>query len=68
MSRAFFEGEFEVVSHKLESFLKTHGSEVSRSEIKFVYKYLSVVYAADPNTKVKAESYMYLFTHRNLFR
>ena len=58
ISKAYFEGEFWTVINALEAFRKT-GYNKNREDSVYAFKYLSVVYAADPTTRVKAESYMY---------
>ena len=54
----YFDGEFEPVILELELFIKTHPNMSKRDRI-FAYKHLSVVFAADPTTRLKGESYMY---------
>jgi hypothetical protein len=58
ISKAYFEGEFWTVINALEAFRKTD-KQVSREDSIYTFKYLSVVYAAEPSTRTKAESYMY---------
>ncbi|MFC1585356.1 hypothetical protein ACFL5V_07405 [Fibrobacterota bacterium] len=58
ISEFYFDGEFQKVSAALETFRKQNPSAGDEDRI-FVYKYLSVVYAANPGTRDKAESYMY---------
>lgn len=58
ISKAYFEGEFWTVINALEAFRKT-GYNKNREDSVYAFKYLSVVYAADPTTRAKAESYMY---------
>jgi hypothetical protein len=58
ISKAYFEGEFWTVINALEAFRKS-GMKTSREDSVYTFKYLSVVYAADPTTRKKAESYMY---------
>lgn len=54
----YFEGEFSKVTQSLETFRKMNPSPATEEKI-FIYKYLSVVYAANPETREKGESYMY---------
>jgi hypothetical protein len=58
ISKAYFEGEFWTVINALEAFRKS-GIPATREDSIYTFKYLSVVYAADPETRKKAESYMY---------
>jgi hypothetical protein len=58
VSKAYFEGEFWTVINALEAFRKS-GMKTTREDSVYTFKYLSVVYAADPTTRKKAESYMY---------
>jgi hypothetical protein len=58
ISKAYFEGEFWTVINALEDFRKS-GMKGPREDSVYTFKYLSVVYAADPSTRKKAESYMY---------
>jgi hypothetical protein len=58
ISKAYFEGEFWTVINALEAFRKS-SPKISREDSVYAFKYLSVVYAAEPTTRVKAESYMY---------
>ena len=58
ISKAYFEGEFWTVINALEAFRKT-GMKAGREDSIYTFKYLSVVYAADPTTRKKGESYMY---------
>ena len=58
ISKAYFEGEFWTVISALEAFRKS-GTNSNREDSVYTFKYLSVVYAADPTTRTKAESYMY---------
>ena len=59
VSKAYFEGEFWTVINALEAFRKTGMATTTREDSVYTFKYLSVVYAADPSTRNKAESYMY---------
>ncbi len=58
ISHAYFEGEFARILPPLETYRQSFPKSATRDDSVFVYKYLSVIYAADPNTKTKAESYM----------
>lgn len=58
ISKAYFEGEFWTVINALEAFRK-NSPKITREDSVYAFKYLSVVYAAEPTTRVKAESYMY---------
>ncbi|MEO6098263.1 MAG: hypothetical protein ABIW76_22375 [Fibrobacteria bacterium] len=57
ISHAYFEGEFSQILPPLETFRQAYPNPTKDDQI-FVYKYLSVIYAADPSTRKKAESYM----------
>ncbi|MBF0433287.1 MAG: hypothetical protein HQK83_18555, partial [Fibrobacteria bacterium] len=54
----YFEGEFDTVRTALEHFRKNMKG-ASRVDSVFVYKYLAVICAAYPESKLEAESYMY---------
>jgi len=54
----YFGGDFPNVLNALEHFRKNN-PDASKEDLIFVYKYLGVVYASDPETKDRAESYMY---------
>jgi hypothetical protein len=58
ISHAYFEGEFSRVLPPLETYRQSFPANATRDDSIFVYKYLSVIYAADPSTRKKAESYM----------
>ncbi|MEO6097233.1 MAG: hypothetical protein ABIW76_16805 [Fibrobacteria bacterium] len=58
ISKAYFEGDFDLVVNALEAFRKMNPNP-SREDRIYVYKYLSVIYAAQPETRAKAESFMY---------
>jgi hypothetical protein len=58
ISKAYFEGDFDTVVEALESFRKVQPN-LTREDKIYVYKYLSVIYAAKPETRAKAESFMY---------
>ena len=54
----YFDGDFDKVKRALETFRKSNpGAPVH--DMAFVYKYLGVVYAADSDSRQKAESYMF---------
>jgi hypothetical protein len=57
ISKAYFEGDFHRILPPLEAW-RTSRATKSREDSIFVYKYLSVIYAAEPATQKKAESYM----------
>jgi len=57
ISKAYFEGDFHRILPPLEAF-RTSRATKSREDSVFVYKYLSVIYAADSTTRKKGESYM----------
>ena len=53
------EGEFEKIRVTLEDFLKKSGKTSAPKERIFAYKYLGVVYAAEPQGYPLAETYFY---------
>jgi hypothetical protein len=57
ISKAYFEGDFHRVLPPLEAWRTSRATKTHDDSI-FVYKYLSVIYAADSSTRNKAESYM----------
>ncbi len=57
ISKAYFEGDFHRVLPPLEAWRTSRATKIREDSI-FVYKYLSVIYAADSTTRNKAESYM----------
>ncbi len=57
ISHAYFEGDFRRILPPLEAF-RTSLAKKSSDDSVFVFKYLSVIYAADSSTRPKAESYM----------
>jgi hypothetical protein len=57
ISHAYFEGEFSRILPPLETFRQTYPNPTKDDQI-FVYKYLSVIYAADSSSRKKAESCM----------
>ena len=58
ISKAYFEGDFDKVVKALETFRKAYPNPTREDKI-YAYKYLSVIYAAKPETRAKAESFMY---------
>jgi hypothetical protein len=54
----YYDGDFDKVEKALSTFLKTRRN-ISQEDSIFSLKYLSVVYAANPDTKDKAEVMMY---------
>lgn len=58
ISHAYFEGDFSRVLPPLEMVRQTFPASSTRDDSIFVFKYLSVIYAADSTTMTKAESYM----------
>ncbi len=59
ISKSYFEGEFWTVINALEEYRKDGLKSASRDDSIYTFKYLSVVYAAEPATRPKAESFMY---------
>ncbi|MFC1584044.1 hypothetical protein ACFL5V_00705 [Fibrobacterota bacterium] len=58
LKKYYFEGEFDKVLEVLEIYRKEKILKPKEDRI-FTYKYLGVIYAAKPETREKAESYMY---------
>lgn len=58
ISQAYFEGDFDRVRFPLEVYRERFPASATREDSIFVYKYLSVIYAADSTTQHKAEYYM----------
>ncbi len=58
ISKAYFEGDFDMVVKALETWRKMQPNPTKEDRI-YAYKYLSVIYAAKPETRAKAESFMY---------
>ncbi len=58
ISHAYFEGEFDRILPPLEAYLQAFPAFSTKDDSTFVYKYLSVIYAADPSTRKKGESCM----------
>jgi hypothetical protein len=53
------EGEFGKIKVTLETFLKQNGDSAQIKDKIFAYKYLGIVYAAEPKWSVIAESYFF---------
>jgi hypothetical protein len=58
ISHDYFEGDFQRVLPPLENYRANFPKSATRDDSVFVFKYLSVIYAANPSTKAKGESYM----------
>jgi hypothetical protein len=58
ISHAYFEGEFDRILPPLEAYRQAFPTFSTKDDSIFVYKYLSVIYAADPSTRKKGESCM----------
>lgn len=58
ISHAYFEGEFHRVLPPLEMYRQGFPATATREDSIFVFKYLSVIYAADSSSRTKGESYM----------
>jgi len=58
ISHAYFEGEFSRILPPLEVYRQSFPASATKEDSIFVYKYLSVIYAADPATRNKGESCM----------
>jgi hypothetical protein len=65
ISHAFFEGEFSRILPPLEMYRQSFPASATRDDSIFVYKYLSVIYAADSSTRHKAESFMFQLIKMN---
>lgn len=57
INSAFFEGDFQQATLALEEW-RARFAPKTREDSIFVFKYLSVIYASDSSTRLKAESYM----------
>ncbi len=57
INSAFFEGDFQQATLALEEW-RARFAPKTREDSIFVFKYLSVIYASDSATRLKAESYM----------
>ncbi len=58
ISKSYFEGDFERIKWPLEEYLQHFPASATKEDSIFVYKYLSVIYAADSSTRKKGESCM----------
>ena len=58
ISHAYFEGEFSRILPPLEMYRQSFPATATKDDSIFVYKYLSVIYAADSSTRNKGESCM----------
>lgn len=58
ISLAYFEGDFERILPPLEEYRDSFPASATKDDSIFVYKYLSVIYAADSSTRQKGESCM----------
>lgn len=58
ISHAYFEGEFFRILPPLEAYRQSFPASSTKEDSIFVYKYLSVIYAASPTTRQKGESCM----------
>ncbi len=58
ISHAYFEGEFFRILPPLEAYRHSFPASSTKEDSIFVYKYLSVIYAADASTRNKGESCM----------
>ena len=58
ISHAYFEGEFSRILPPLEMYRQSFPASATKEDSIFVYKYLSVIYAASPQTRQKGESCM----------
>ena len=58
ISYAYFEGEFSRILPPLEVYRQSFPASATKDDSIFVYKYLSVIYAASPATRQKGESCM----------
>ena len=58
ISKAYFEGDFERIMYPLEEYRQHFPASATKEDSIFVYKYLSVIYAADSSTRHKGESCM----------
>jgi hypothetical protein len=57
LEATYKEGELEAVKNALESYVKNRGDGATKDERIFSYKYLGVIYAADPDSRTRAESF-----------
>ncbi len=58
ISHAYFEGDFQRILPPLEEYRQYFPASSTKEDSIFAYKYLSVIYAADPSTRNKGESCM----------
>ncbi len=58
ISNDYFEGDFQKVLPPLENYRTNFPQSATKEDSVFVFKYLSVIYCANPATKAKGESYM----------
>jgi hypothetical protein len=59
LSKAYFESDFERITLPLETWRQGIADNKTRDDSIFVFKYLSVIYAANPATKEKSRSFMF---------
>jgi hypothetical protein len=59
LSKAYFEGDFARILPPLETWRQGIAETKTREDSVFVFKYLSVIYAASPSTKEKSRSFMF---------
>lgn len=59
ISKAYFEGDFSRILPPLETWRQGIAENKTREDSIFVFKYLSVIYAANPATKEKSRSFMF---------
>jgi hypothetical protein len=59
ISKAYFEGDFARILPPLEAWRQGLADNKTRDDSIFVFKYLSVIYAATPATKEKSRSFMF---------
>jgi hypothetical protein len=60
ISKAYFESDFERIRLPLETWRQGVADNKTREDSIFVFKYLSVIYAANPVTKEKSRSFMFM--------
>ena len=59
ISKAYFEGDYQKILTPLETWRQGIAENKTREDSIFVFKYLSVIYAANPSTKEKSRSFMF---------
>lgn len=59
ISKAYFEGDFNRILPPLEAWRQGIADNKTRDDSIFVFKYLSIIYAANPATKEKSKSFMF---------